>query len=101
MDAFKNVSGDYFGGLSARKETSKVYSAHQEIGLELARILHDRFNKALYIKLAKTHPDRERLLMLAKDIAGRQGVSNRGAYFMRLLFDGKDYGNAKDTFGKK
>jgi len=102
MEAFKNVSGDYLKGLLARKETSKVYSAHQEVGLELARILHDRFNKALYIKLAKTHTDHQRLLMLAKDIAGRQGVVNRGAYFMRLLFDGEQYnGTTKNTFNRK
>jgi len=91
MDAFKNVSGDYLKGLASRRDTSKIYSAHQSIGLELATILHDRFNKALYIKIAKTHPDHQRLLMLAKDIAGREGVVNRGAYFMRLLFDGEHY----------
>lgn len=102
MEAFKNVSGDYLGGLAHRAKESKVYSAHQEVGLELATILHDRFNKALYMKIAKTHPDHQRLLMLAKDIAGRQGVGNRGAYFMRLLFDGEHYdGKKKDTFGRK
>jgi hypothetical protein len=104
MEAFKNVSGDYLKGLAARKETSKVYSAHQEVGLELARILHDRFNKALYIKLAKTHTDHQRLLMLAKDIASRQGVTNRGAYFMRLLFDGEHYdgyNGKKNTLDRK
>ncbi len=105
MEAFKNVSGDYLKGLAARKATSKVYSAHQEVGLELATILRDRFNKALYIKLAKTHTDHQRLLMLAKDIASRQGVVNRGAYFMRLLFDGEHYDGTydekKNTFNRK
>ncbi len=101
MDAFKNVSGDYLKGLLGRRATSKVYSAHQMIGLELATILHDRFHTALYIKLAKTHPDRERLLTLAKDIASRQGVANKGAYFMRLLFDGEHYDGKKNLFNRK
>ena len=101
MEAFKNVSGDYLQGLAGRARESKVYSAHQMIGLELATILHDRFNKALYIKIAKTHSDHQRLLMLAKDIAGRQGVANRGAYFMRLLFDGKQYDGQKNIFNRK
>jgi hypothetical protein len=104
MEAFKNVSGDYLRHLAGRAKESKVYSAHQMVGLELSQILHDRFNKALYIRLAKTHPDHQRLLMLAKDIAGRQGVVNRGAYFMRLLFDGGEAhkNNAKkNSFGSK
>lgn len=101
MEAFKNFSGDYLKGLTGRASESKVYSAHQEIGLELATILHDRFHKALYIKLAKTHPDHQRLLILAKDIAGRQGVTNKGAYFMRLLFDGEHYDGKKNSFNRK
>lgn len=104
MEAFKNFSGDYFKGLAGRASESKVYSAHQEVGLELATILHDRFHKALYIKLAKTHDDHQRLLMLAKDIASRQGVANKGAYFMRLLFDGEQYdgkNGKKNSFNRK
>ena len=101
MEAFKNFSGDYLKGLAGRASESKVYSAHQEVGLQLAALLHDRFHKALYIKLAKTHPDHHRLLILAKDIAGRQGVANKGAYFMRLLFDGENYNGKKNSFNRK
>ena len=44
---------------------------------------HDERHKALYIKLAKEN-DAERLLALAKDIAERKNVQNKGAYFMRV-----------------
>ena len=41
------------------------------------------------MKLAKSH-DSDKLIKLAKDIAERKNVKNKGAYFMKLLYDGKD-----------
>ncbi len=92
VEALGGSTGDYFKNLAKRGKESKAYSAHQLAGLELADILGDRAHTALYIKIAKQNPDHHRLMILAKDIAGKPSVQNKGAYFMRLLYNGK-----KDT----
>lgn len=79
----------YLEELKKRARESHVYSEHQLIGLMLAEILQDEEHKSLYIKLAKKY-DSDMLLQLAKDIADRPRVANRGAYFMRLLHHGKE-----------
>jgi hypothetical protein len=75
---------NYLKELRKRAKESRVYRKHQLIGLEIAHILHDEKHKSLYIKLAKEqNPDT--LLALAKEVAERTQVRNRGAYFMKLL----------------
>ena len=75
---------DYIDELKKRGKESKIYTEYQLIGLMIADILEDREHKSLYIKLAKEH-NRDRLIRLAKSVADRENVENRGAYFMRLL----------------
>jgi hypothetical protein len=88
VERLESLGGDYFKKLGERGKQSKVYKPYQLIGLEVAAALRDHRHKALYIRLAKDHREPERLLALAKDVAGRPGIKNRGAYFMRLLYDG-------------
>ena len=73
---------DYKELLRKRAKESKVYSSHQMIGLMIAEVLEDREHKALYIKLAKNE-DSDKLLRLAKSVAEKKDVRNKGAYFMR------------------
>lgn len=71
----------YLTDLAARRKKSRAYTRHQLIGLLIAETLADRAHKSLYIKMAKEgSPDT--LLALAKDVAERPGIDNRGAYFM-------------------
>ncbi len=74
----------YIAELKRRAKESHVYRSYQLIGLDIAELLHDRPHKALYIKLAKER-DPQRLLAIAKDVADRQEVKNKGAYFMRIV----------------
>jgi len=50
----------------------------------IAEILHDDKHKALYIKLAKER-NQNKLLELAKGIAERPNIKNKGAYFMKMV----------------
>ena len=77
----------YLEKLKKRGEKGHVYKEFQDTGLMLADILRDREHKALYIKLAKEH-DKQELLSIAKRVAENKDVKNKGAYFMRILFDG-------------
>jgi len=70
--------------LEKRGKKSKIYTRHQLIGLEIAEILEDEKHKSLYIKLAK-EKNPETLLELAKSVAERKKVKNKGAYFMKIL----------------
>jgi len=54
----------------------------------LAEILEDKKHKSLYMKLAKRH-GAQKLIELAKDVASRKNVKNKGAYFMYMLTDTK------------
>ena len=76
--------GAYMKELEKRGKESHVYRKYQLVGLEISQILEDEKHKALYIKLAKEKSG-ERLLRLAKEVADRQNVKNKGAYFMYLL----------------
>lgn len=73
---------DYKELLQKRAKESKVYSSHQMIGLMIAEVLEDEKHKALYIKLAKNE-DSDKLLQLAKSVAEKKDVRNKGAYFMK------------------
>ena len=76
---------EYLSSLKERGENKRVNKNYQLIGLEIADMLEDREHKALYIKLAKEQSE-EKLRGLAKNIAGRKNVKNKGAYFMRVLY---------------
>ena len=80
---------DHLETLKKRAKESKVYSYHQLVGLTIAELLEDDKHKALYMKLAKLH-DSDKLMRLAKNTAERKNIKNKGAYFMKLLYDGKN-----------
>lgn len=77
-------SGEYLKSIRERAENKRVGHKHQLIGLEVADILNDRDHKALYIKLVKEFGE-QKIMALAKDVAGRNNIKNKGAYFMRML----------------
>jgi hypothetical protein len=74
----------YLKKLAGRAKESHIYRKYQLTGLEIAGILQDEKHKALYIKLAK-ELDGHRLVQIAKDIAERKNVKNKGAYFMKVI----------------
>ena len=80
---------DYIEELRRRKKESRVYKEYQLVGLLIAEVLEDEKHKSLYIKLAKeNNPDK--LLKLAKDVSQMKNIENKGAYFMKLFYDGED-----------
>ncbi|MCR4260843.1 MAG: hypothetical protein NUV96_00650 [Candidatus Colwellbacteria bacterium] len=76
--------GEYMNELKRRSGESKVYSEHQLMGLLIAEALGDEAHKSLYMKLAKSH-SADTLLKIAKDVADRENVENKGAYFMKII----------------
>ena len=84
----KRASKDeYLNQYKERAKTSRVYRKYQMTGLALAEILEDDKHKSLYIKLAKNGND-EKLIRLAKNVAERKNIKNKGAYFMNLWKQG-------------
>ncbi len=77
-------SKNYLSELRKRSQKSRAYVRHQLVGLEIADILADQPHKSLYIKLAKQFGGGE-LLRIAKEVAEKRGISNPGAYFMRIV----------------
>ncbi len=77
-------SGEYLKSIKERSENKRIGYKHQLIGLEIADILDDRSHKALYIKLVKEFGE-QKIMGLAKDVAERKNIKNKGAYFMRML----------------
>jgi hypothetical protein len=77
-------SKDYVNELQRRRKRSHVYRKYQLLGLEIAGVLEDMNHKSLYIKLAK-EAGGERLLQLAKEVAEKKNIHNKGAYFMSCL----------------
>lgn len=75
---------DYLDEIRRRAQESRIYTKHQFTGLIIAEILEDESHKSLYMKLAKEH-DPDELLKLAKSIAERKNIKNKGAYFMKLF----------------
>jgi hypothetical protein len=69
--------------LKKRAKESKVYAPYQLTGLMLAEILEDKKHKSLYIKLAKNYEE-SKLIRLAKSIAEKKNIKNKGAYFMKV-----------------
>ena len=78
------IMEDYLRELTERGRTSRVYREYQLIGLLVAEILNDEKHKSLYIKLAQKHGS-QKMLQLAKDVADRKRIKNKGAYFMKML----------------
>jgi hypothetical protein len=74
--------------LRERSKKSHVYQKHQMVGLMLSEMLDDEAHKALYIKLAKQY-DHEDLVSVARSVADKINVKNKGAYFMRVFFGRK------------
>lgn len=70
--------------IAERAKNTRVTKKFQLLGLELALLLGDIDHRSLYIKLAK-EMDSDVLMGLAKDIASRDAVKNKGAYFMKVL----------------
>jgi len=80
----KATDDGYLLLLKTRKSKSRIYKSFQLTGLEIAELLNDDIHKSLYIKLAKEH-NPQALLRLAKDVASRRRVKNKGGYFMKLF----------------
>lgn len=78
-------SPDYLKTLKQRAKESRVYKKFQLVGLEIAEILGDEKHKTLYIKLAKEEKNPDSLLDLAKKVAERKNIKNKGAYFMKIV----------------
>ncbi|MFA7201947.1 MAG: hypothetical protein WC099_03060 [Candidatus Paceibacterota bacterium] len=79
---------EYLKTLQDRASKSHIYRKYQSTGIEIAELLDDREHIALYIKLAKTKNE-EFLIQIAKDIATRNNVKNKGAYFMKMIKEKK------------
>jgi len=84
MKPIKISQSKYLDNLKKRNKESRVYTSYQLLGLEIADILNDNAHKSLYIKLAKDY-DPDTLLRIAKSVAEKKRVRNKGAYFMRVL----------------
>lgn len=84
MKPVGSSSKEYLNELKRRRKESRVYKSYQLTGLVIADILEDRKHKALYIKLAKERGENS-MIMLAKDVAERPRIKNKGAYFMKLI----------------
>ncbi|MBM3281399.1 MAG: hypothetical protein FJY91_01445 [Candidatus Harrisonbacteria bacterium] len=87
MNLFGNISLEkYRKTLGERKKITRVHHDFQLLGIELSQILCDTKHKTLYIKLAKFGgKDKDYLLRLAKCVAEKKDITNKGAYFMRVL----------------
>lgn len=84
MEDISKLKGEYFKLLKDRSKKSRVYKPHQMTGLSLAEILSDPEHKSLYMRLSKIYDNNE-LIRLAKNVAERKNIDNKGAYFMKLL----------------
>jgi hypothetical protein len=78
------INKDYINLIKERAQKSHVYKKFQLTGLMISQILNDEKHKSLYIKLAKKH-NNDDLLRIAKEVAERKRIRNKGAYFMRII----------------
>ncbi len=90
MNLFENAGINYLDAIKRRKRDNRVSQEFQSIGLEVADILNDSEHKALYIKLTKKL-GKDKILSLAKTVAETKDVKNMGAYFMKVLYDPKEF----------
>ncbi|MDP1718832.1 MAG: hypothetical protein Q8L24_00170 [bacterium] len=84
MNPIGNSQKAYLDELKRRSGESRAYQSYQLTGLEIANILEDQSHKSLYIKLAKTRGE-AKMLELAKNVAEKKDIDNKGAYFMKIL----------------
>ncbi len=84
MDPLSGINNEYVKTLKERVKKSRVYVPFQSTGLFLAELLHDQEHKSLYMRIAKMY-DNQQLIRIAKDLAERKNIDNRGAYFMKML----------------
>lgn len=80
-----SIDKDYLNTIKERAKKVRVHKKFQFTGLAIAQLLNDEKHKSLYIGLAKKYDERK-LLILAKDIAERENVKNKGAYFMKVFY---------------
>ncbi len=80
----KEDINEYIEALKERGKEKRVTKPYQAAGLYIAEILEDKDHKSLYIKMAKEH-NYDYLIGLAKDVAERKNIENKGAYFMTML----------------
>lgn len=99
MDSRKD-NGSYIEELQKRSKESRVHTEHQMMGLLIAEALEDPEHKSLYMRLAKKH-DPDTLLRIAKDVADREGIENKGAYFMKIVSDLNLLKDGEDTKSSK
>lgn len=85
MENIKNLTGQYLETLTERAKKSKVYKPYQLVGLAIAKLLADESHKSLYIGMAKKY-NNDYLLQLAKSVAEKENVKNKGAYFMKIFY---------------
>jgi hypothetical protein len=84
MSEFKKTSRNYLEVLQERAKKSRAHKSYQLLGLELAAMLRDLKHKSLYMRLSKMY-DNSELMSLAKSVAGRKDIKNKGAYFMKVF----------------
>ncbi len=84
MDPMGKMTSAYLQELRRRNSESRAYKSYQLTGLEIANILEDWEHKSLYMKLAKKHGE-AKMMELAKNVAERKNIENKGAYFMMIL----------------
>ncbi|MBI4991870.1 MAG: hypothetical protein HZB99_01515 [Candidatus Harrisonbacteria bacterium] len=84
MEDIRKLRSEYLELLRDRSKKSRVYKPHQMTGLSLAEILNDPEHKSLYMRLSKIYDNNE-LIRLAKNVAERKNIDNKGAYFMKVL----------------
>lgn len=84
MEGLKNTSKIYLDILKERSKKSRIFKSHQQTGLMLAELLNDPKHKSLYMRLSKFYNNDE-LLRIARNLAERKNIKNKGAYFMKVL----------------
>ena len=89
------IDKNYLNIIKERGKTSRVYQKFQFTGLIIAQILGDEKHKSLYIKMAKNH-DEQKLISLAKNVAEKKNIKNKGAYFTRVFYRELGVKNYKD-----
>lgn len=82
----KSIVEKYMKALREKTSRKRITKEYQSTGLALAQILQDEEHKSLYIKLAKEY-DNNYLIGTAKNIAERPNVENKGAYFMKVIYE--------------
>lgn len=79
------INKDYLNVIKERTKKVRVHKKFQFTGLAIAQLLDDEKHKSLYIRLAKKY-DEQKLITIAKNVAERKNIKNKGAYFMRVFY---------------